>query len=221
MIRTLSQSLTTVVPPVTDEKSPPLSLSTGADSPVMADSSTEAMPSITSPSLGINSPTFTSTTSPFFSVLALTMDSAPSSCRMRACISFCVFFRLSACALPLPSATASAKFANNTVISRITDTIALYSTKLAPSSPNRPGKKQSSSVTTNPISTTNMTGFFIMYRGFSFLNAPKMEDFRISLVINFDFFSLLIKVSSLTPQSHMLCNRAKNQCREECQCGND
>ena len=36
-----SQSDTTVVPPVTDEKSPPASRVTGADSPVIADSSTE------------------------------------------------------------------------------------------------------------------------------------------------------------------------------------
>ena len=40
-----------------------------ADSPVMADSSTEAMPSMTSPSPGIISPADTITTSPFFSWL--------------------------------------------------------------------------------------------------------------------------------------------------------
>ena len=40
-----NQSDTTVVPPVTEEKSPPASLVTGADSPVIADSSTEAIPS--------------------------------------------------------------------------------------------------------------------------------------------------------------------------------
>jgi len=34
------------VPPVTAERSPPLSRMTGADSPVIADSSTEAMPSM-------------------------------------------------------------------------------------------------------------------------------------------------------------------------------
>ena len=41
---------------MTAERSPPDSRITGADSPVMADSSTEAMPSSISPSPGINSP---------------------------------------------------------------------------------------------------------------------------------------------------------------------
>ena len=44
------QSESTCVPPVTAERSPPLSRMTGADSPVIAASSTEATPSITSPS---------------------------------------------------------------------------------------------------------------------------------------------------------------------------
>ena len=50
MIRTVIQSEITCVPPVTAERSPPLSRITGADSPVMAPSLTEATPSITSPS---------------------------------------------------------------------------------------------------------------------------------------------------------------------------
>ena len=62
--RTTSQSDSTVVPPVTALKSPPDSRITGADSPVMALSFTEATPSITSPSAGIMSPASTSTTSP-------------------------------------------------------------------------------------------------------------------------------------------------------------
>ena len=52
LTRTTSQSESTRVPPVTEEKSPPDSRITGADSPVIADSSTEATPSITSPSAG-------------------------------------------------------------------------------------------------------------------------------------------------------------------------
>ncbi len=44
--RTTIQSESTRVPPVTAEKSPPDSRITGADSPVIADSSTEATPSI-------------------------------------------------------------------------------------------------------------------------------------------------------------------------------
>jgi hypothetical protein len=49
------------VPPVTAERSPPDSRMTGADSPVIADSSTEAMPSMTSPSPGMISPASTTT----------------------------------------------------------------------------------------------------------------------------------------------------------------
>ena len=55
------------MPPVTALLSPPASRITGADSPVMALSSTEAAPSITSPSAGICWPTLTITRSPFLS----------------------------------------------------------------------------------------------------------------------------------------------------------
>src|SRR5215469_1805107 len=61
---TSSQSESTCVPPVTELRSPPLSRITGALSPVMALSLTEATPSITSPSAGTKSPASTSTTSP-------------------------------------------------------------------------------------------------------------------------------------------------------------
>ena len=64
VMRTRIQSDSTCVPPVTAERSPPDSRMTGADSPVIAASLTEAMPSITSPSEGIMSPASTSTTSP-------------------------------------------------------------------------------------------------------------------------------------------------------------
>ena len=56
VIRTTISSDSTRVPPVTAERSPPDSRMTGADSPVIADSSTVAMPSTTSPSPGITSP---------------------------------------------------------------------------------------------------------------------------------------------------------------------
>ena len=48
-----SLSESTVVPPVTAERSPPDSRMTGADSPVIADSSTEQTPSMISPSAGM------------------------------------------------------------------------------------------------------------------------------------------------------------------------
>ena len=53
VILTTMRSESTFVPPVTAERSPPDSRTTGADSPVMADSSTEAMPQMMSPSPGI------------------------------------------------------------------------------------------------------------------------------------------------------------------------
>ena len=64
VISTTMRSESTRVPPVTALRSPPDSRMTGADSPVIADSSTEAMPSITVPSPGITSPASTTTTSP-------------------------------------------------------------------------------------------------------------------------------------------------------------
>ena len=67
VISTRIWSESTRVPPVTALRSPPDSRMTGADSPVIADSSTEAMPSITVPSPGISSPASTTTTSPLVS----------------------------------------------------------------------------------------------------------------------------------------------------------
>ncbi len=64
VMRTTIRSLSTRVPPVTALRSPPDSRTTGADSPVMADSSMEAMPHTTSPSPGIDSPATTTTVSP-------------------------------------------------------------------------------------------------------------------------------------------------------------
>ena len=64
VISTTISSEVTRVPPVTALRSPPDSRITGADSPVIADSSTVAMPSITVPSPGISSPAGTTTTSP-------------------------------------------------------------------------------------------------------------------------------------------------------------
>ena len=58
------RSLSTRVPPVTALRSPPASRMTGADSPVIADSSTLAMPSMMVPSLGMTSPASQTTTSP-------------------------------------------------------------------------------------------------------------------------------------------------------------
>ena len=112
--RITMRSLSTRVPPVTALRSPPLSRITGADSPVIAASSTLAIPSTTSPSAGITSPASHSTRSPFCSPGAGTCCSRPFH-RRRAIVSFRARRRLAACAFPRPSATASAKLANRTV----------------------------------------------------------------------------------------------------------
>ena len=118
VIRTLIQSEITCVPPVTAERSPPLSRITGADSPVIAASSTEATPSMTSPSRGMRSPASTSTMSPACAARRPAPRSSSSPrhrpaawprSRSGPCAGS------SACALPRPSATASAKLANSTV----------------------------------------------------------------------------------------------------------
>ena len=113
-----SQSDTTVVPPVTALRSPPLSRMTGADSPVMALSSTLATPSMTSPSAGICSPAFTITMSPFFSSAEATFVILSFSLIegiLWASTSRLAARSASACALPRPSAMASAKLANRQV----------------------------------------------------------------------------------------------------------
>ena len=110
MISTTIRSESTRVPPVTALRSPPASRMTGADSPVMADSSTEAMPSITVPSPGINSPASTITTSPRASSEA---GHSPPSRDARRCPSHRAQ-RVGLGACPRPSASASARLANTT-----------------------------------------------------------------------------------------------------------
>ena len=73
VILTINQSDSTLVPPVTEQKSPPASRITGADSPVIALSSTDAHPSIISPSHGIISPASIKTKSPLRNALPETL----------------------------------------------------------------------------------------------------------------------------------------------------
>ena len=119
-MRTMIQSDSTRVPPVTALRSPPDSRMTGADSPVIALSSTVAAPSMTSPSPGMNSPASTRTRSPLRrSCAACDVDlasrcvAASESCARPHRAAHCA--AMSACALPRPSAIASAKFANSSV----------------------------------------------------------------------------------------------------------
>ena len=146
VICTTIRSESTVVPPVTAERSPPDSRITGADSPVMADSSTLAMPSMTSPSPGTTWPATTTTLSPGCSdrgrhLACRRPGGRPSSVR--------ALRSVAACALPRPSATASAKLANSTV----------SHSQPAISQPNSVGSTMASTVEkTEPTHTTKMTG---------------------------------------------------------------
>ena len=78
------------------------------------------------------------------------------------------FLRLSACARPRPSATASAIFANNTVAHRMTAIVSTYhgASSCMPANP----RKYRTVTKIAPIYTTNMTGFLTCVRGASFLN---------------------------------------------------
>ena len=117
LMRITSVSDNTRVPPVTALRSPPDSRTTGADSPVMADSSTVATPETIVPSPGITSPASHFTKSPTFSCVAGTsvVLLACSLASRLATVCERVLRSESACALPRPSAMASAKLANSTV----------------------------------------------------------------------------------------------------------
>src|SRR3984893_6232832 len=168
VIRTTISSESTRVPPVTAERSPPDSRMTGADSPVIADSSTDAIPSITSPSPGMSSPAGTTHSSPMVSSLDDRSTIEPSGSRTRASVSERVLRSVSACALPRPSATASAKFANSTVNHSHADTspVNTLSDALAEGS----FWKNRIVVRTLPTSTMNITGLRAIWRGLSFTN---------------------------------------------------
>ncbi len=77
MTSTTIRSESTRVPPVTPERSPPASRITGALSPVIADSSTEATPSTISPSAGMIWPASTTTRSPVLSSVDETSTVSP------------------------------------------------------------------------------------------------------------------------------------------------
>ena len=159
------------MPPVTAERSPPDSRMTGADSPVMADSSTEATPSMISPSEGMWSPASHTTRSPLASEAAGTSSSVPSRSRRRAMVSERILRRAEAWALPRPSAMASAKLAKITV----------RKSQMVMDQLKMPGWAMDSiKVTIEPISTTNMTGFLTCTRGSILVTEPTSASLRIS-----------------------------------------
>ncbi len=123
VISTTIRSDSTRVPPVTALRSPPASRMTGADSPVIADSSTDAIPSMTVPSPGMTSPASTTTTSP-----RRRSRRRPRACRRAASpsVSVRIARSVAACALPRPSASASARLAKRTVSHSHSATVNVY-----------------------------------------------------------------------------------------------
>ncbi len=115
VMRTTIRSERTLVPPVTEDRSPPDSRITGADSPVMVDSSTLARPSMISPSEGMTSPASQMTMSLSRSSVPGTSLVVPSACRSRAWTPLRLARRLSAWALPRPSAMDSDRVPKRTV----------------------------------------------------------------------------------------------------------
>ena len=166
VIFTTIRSLSTVVPPVTAHRSPPASRITGADSPVIADSSTVATPSTMSPSPGMTSPASTTTRSPSTSVAPETCSSAPDASSLRAMVSVRVLRRVSAWALPRPSAMASARLANTIVSHSQTET------EIAKTLGET---NEMTVVRTEPTHTTNMTGLRNTWRGSSLTSACGSE----------------------------------------------
>ena len=132
----------------------------------MAASLTAATPSMTSPSPGIISPAWTRTTSPLRRLLAATLSKLPSARRLLAERPWLPALRLSARALPRPSASASAKFAKSTVnhsqraICSATEVGTAWS-----------GTKHSKVVSTAVSSTTSITGERSNWRGSSLTKA--------------------------------------------------
>src|SRR6266699_4457110 len=189
VMRTLISSERTRVPPVTAERSPPASRITGADSPVIADSSTEATPSMISPSEGIHSPADTWTRSPVLSLELGTSSVEPLPRILWAKVSDRAWRKVSAWALPRPSAIASAKLANSTVNQshRVICKLNLKS---------EPPLKSRAVVITLPISTTNMTGFPIIFSGLSFRNESQIARFTIfHSQTAFDFLAINLAIS--------------------------
>src|SRR3954468_2352285 len=243
VMRTTIRSDSTLVPPVPAERSPPLSRMTGADSPVIADSSTEAMPSITSPSPGMRPFVSTTTRSPFLSREAGILSSfgccglwpppvagkAGSSVAMgmtssggghvrtlRAMVSFCIRRSVSACAFPRPSATASAKLAKITVNQSQMETASVNQRGAAPGAGARTSRSQTAVVRTLPISTTNMTGFFATRTGESLRKLSTIAEPRIDLSKRDRCCALgAISEKPSSARGEVLRDRAERECREE------
>src|SRR3954452_23929142 len=215
VIPTTISSDSTRVPPVTAERSPPDSRITGADSPVIADSSTLAIPSITSPSLGMTSPAATTTSSSMSSAVLGQSSVVPSARRRWATVSDRVLRRVSACALPRPSAIASAKLANSTVNQRnsVTRPVNTFSSVVD----ELRSLKNRIVVSTEPTPTTNMTGLRMSVRGLSLTKLSPIARRTISGSTSL----LSLAISALRSEAELLDDGAEREDGEEGQGGDD
>src|SRR6266496_790527 len=136
--------------------------------------------------------------------------------RRFAIVSERAFRNVSACALPRPSAMASAKFANNTV-NHNHKVICRLNLNAEPT------LNSSTVVITLPISTTNITGLPIILRGFSLRTASRSARRTIfHSQIAFFFFAMVNSSESL-PCSHeqVLQDWTEAECREKRQRADD
>ena len=199
------------MPPVTALRSPPDSRITGALSPVITDSSTLAIPSMTSPSPGITSFGSHRQMSSLRRDEDGTIWTLPSAVSFLASESDLVFRRLSACAFPRPSAIASAKLAKRTVNH---SHAAICVSKSVPCEPPNAVLSASPETRMAPTSTTSITGFLARVRGLSLTNESKMARFarggsNKGLGVCMDIFVSLLASSAATGSSARQLARAR------------
>src|SRR5580704_15476317 len=190
---------------------------TGADSPVIADSSTDATPTTTSPSPGMNSPAEITTKSPTRNFDPGTSSSKPSGFIRFAMVSRRALRSVSACAFPRPSAIASAKFANSTV--NHSHSVIWSSNPKLPLCRSR-SFTSSTLVMTEPTSTTNITGFFIRVRGLSLTNesftaTPIIPEVHSDFFPGLDVIVMVILKNLSSVHQQMLQNRPQAKSGEE------
>ncbi|MEY9166564.1 hypothetical protein ABIE78_004683 [Sinorhizobium fredii] len=176
----------------------------------MAASLTEATPSTTSPSDGIMSPASTSTTSPTFRLVPGTilkfLISSPFS--SFAWVSVRVRRSDSACALPRPSATASAKLAKSTVNQSQTT---IWNEKPMFPPPVIRSRRSRTVVKAETTATTNITGFRASASGLSFRKASPMAGMRMRASMMLVDLDWLIGDSSWMFRTH----RDRSGCCEQ------
>jgi hypothetical protein len=165
---TTIRSDSTRVPPVTPLRSVPASRTTGADSPVIADSSTVAAPSTTSPSAGTTCPATTTTRSPGdssddqTSVTARRRRGGGPWCR-------CGW----PAALPPGPGLGPRRWPRRTSTScTVQEQEAAIGRRVQPRSPGERAPAASSATSTVPTPTVNITGFLTSRRGWS----PRTES---------------------------------------------